>query len=53
LFGVEALDQDDNDFGSGGVTLLPPQPGTATLLAVAAGKVGRMYLLNRSVLGGY
>jgi hypothetical protein len=52
-FGVKTLDQTDNDFGSGGVTLLPPQPGTATLLAVAAGKVGQMYLLNRNALGGY
>lgn len=44
------LDQNDLDFGSGGVTLLPPQPTvTATSppvnLAVAAGKVGSMFLI--------
>jgi hypothetical protein len=52
-FGVNTLDQVDGDFGAGGVTLLPPQPGTVTALAVAAGKVGQMYLLNRNALGGY
>jgi hypothetical protein len=40
------LDQDDSDFGSGGVLLLPPQSGASSNLAVAAGKVGIMYVLN-------
>jgi hypothetical protein len=52
-FGVKALEQADNDFGAGGVLLLPPQPGTTTALAVAAGKAGQMYLLDRNALGGY
>ena len=42
----------DNDFGSGGVLLLPDQQGSASHVAVAAGKVGQMYLLNRDNLGG-
>jgi hypothetical protein len=52
-FGVKYLDQTDNDTGSGGVMLLPDQPGFTAGLAVQAGKVGQMYLLNRSNLGGY
>jgi hypothetical protein len=47
------LDQGDGDLGSGGVLLLPTQPGPFPLLAVAAGKQGMMYLLNRASLGGF
>jgi hypothetical protein len=41
------LDQRDSDFASGGVLLLPTQTGSIPHLAVAAGKFGLMYLLNR------
>jgi hypothetical protein len=44
--GWQVLDEQDADFGSGGVLLLPPQPGQTTNIAVAAGKVGVMYVLN-------
>ena len=47
------LDEDDLDFGSGGVLVLPDQPGPTPHLAVAAGKVGTMYLMNQDDLGGY
>lgn len=52
---VSDLDVGDADFGSGGVLLLPQPPTAAAIppLAVAAGKVGTMYLLNRNNLGGY
>jgi hypothetical protein len=52
---VSELDMGDTDFGSGGVMLLPPgTSATPTLpLAVAAGKEGTMFLLNRNSLGGY
>jgi hypothetical protein len=40
------LDRQDNDFGSGGVLLLPPQAGQHANLAVAAGKDGILYVLN-------
>ena len=46
----------DADFGSGGVTGLPsPWFGTESIphLAVADGKDGYVYLLNRDDLGGY
>ena len=46
------LDQHDIDFGSGGVMVVPDQPGPKPLLAVAAGKDGRLFILNRSNLGG-
>ncbi|HXP87017.1 MAG TPA: DUF5666 domain-containing protein [Bryobacteraceae bacterium] len=37
----------DQDLGSGGVMILPDQPGGTPHLAAAAGKEGWMYLLNR------
>jgi hypothetical protein len=47
------LDQGDTDFGSGGVLVLPDQPGSISHLAVAAGKDGNMYFMNEDKLGGY
>ena len=47
------LDEYDTDFGSGGVLVLPDQPGPTPHLAVAAGKDGNMYLMNEDDLGGY
>ncbi len=47
------LDEYDSDFGSGGVLVLPDQPGSIPHLAVAAGKEGNMFLMNGDNLGGY
>jgi hypothetical protein len=47
------LDNYDEDFGSGGVMVLPDQPGAMPHLAVAAGKEGNMFLMNEDHLGGY
>jgi hypothetical protein len=47
------LDHGDVDYGSGGVLLLPDQPGPLPHLAVAAGKDGRMFIMNRDHLGGF
>jgi len=47
------LDKVDNDFGSGGVLVLPDQPGSTPHLAVAVGKVGTLFLMNEDKLGGY
>ena len=44
------LDANDGDLGSGGVLLLPRQSGPYPNLAVAAGKDGRLFLLNRDNL---
>lgn len=48
-----SLDQTDADFGSGGALVLPDQPGSTPHLAVAAGKVGTLFLMNEDHLGGY
>ena len=47
------LDSVDGDFGSGGVMVLPDQPGAIPHLAVAAGKIGSLFLMNEDDLGGY
>jgi hypothetical protein len=52
-YGAPALDTYDGDFGAGGVMLTPPLPGSTYRLAVAAGKAGILYLLDRNNLGGY
>jgi hypothetical protein len=41
------LDLSDDDLGSGGVLLLPDQPGSYPHLLVQAGKEGTIYLVNR------
>ncbi len=48
-----SLDQSDEDFGSGGLLVLPDQPGSTPHLAVAAGKAGSLFLMNEDSLGGY
>ena len=48
-----ALDQNDSDFGSGGVMVLPDQPGSTPHLATAMGKYGELVLMDEDNLGGY
>jgi len=50
---VFALDQGDVDFASGGVMVVPDQPGPMSKIAIAAGKDGRMFILDRTNLGGF
>jgi hypothetical protein len=52
-YNQETLDDNDTDLGSGGVLLLPAQPGPNPDLAVSVGKEGSIYLLNRDNLGKY
>jgi hypothetical protein len=55
-FGQTEMDKHDNDLGSGGVVLLPDGDGAAALPvkgAVAAGKLGQMYLVDRHDLGHF
>ncbi len=40
----------DKDLGSGGIMLLPDQPGAATHEMIGAGKFSELYLLNRDQL---
>jgi hypothetical protein len=51
--GASALDKVDEDFGSGGVLLLPAQKGAPSNLAIALGKAGKMYLLNADDLDNH
>jgi outer membrane protein assembly factor BamB len=54
IYGVRKLDSGDLDFGSGGVLVVPGGlSGSIKHLAVAAGKVGQMYLLDRDNMGKY
>jgi hypothetical protein len=43
------LDGGDTDYGSGGTLVLPDQPGPVPHLAVAAGKEGNLFIVNRDV----
>jgi hypothetical protein len=47
------LNRLDLDLGSGGVMLLPDQPGKTPHLLVTAGKQGTLYLINRDHMGHY
>ncbi len=49
----DTLSRNDTDLGSGGVLLLPPQPGPHPLALIQAGKGGAIYQLDRTDLGGY
>jgi hypothetical protein len=46
-----SLDQHDTDYSSGGVLVLPDQPGPVPHLAVAAGKDGRLFIVDRDDMG--
>jgi hypothetical protein len=50
---VGPLDRGDVDYGSGGAMLLPEQEGAVKDSLAAAGKDGRMFVLDRGNLGGY
>ena len=52
-FNQATLTSGDEDQGSGGVLMLPNQPGTYPHLLVQIGKEGRILVLNRDGLGGY
>jgi hypothetical protein len=50
----ESLNQNDTDLGSGGIVLLPDQPGkTYPHLLVQAGKEGTIDLVNRDNMGHF
>lgn len=51
-YNPQGLDGSDVDFGAGGILLIPDHAGGTPRLAVAAGKDGNMYLLDRDKLGG-
>ena len=52
-FNQAKLSSADQDQGSGGILMLPDQPGTYPHMLIQAGKEGRILVLNRDNLGGY
>jgi hypothetical protein len=52
-FNAGKLNTADQDLGSGGPVLLPPQPGPHPDLAVIAGKGGTIYLIDRDHMGHF
>jgi hypothetical protein len=50
---VFTLDLHDTDYSGGGILVLPDQPGPVPDLAVASGKDGRLFILNRDDMGGF
>jgi PQQ enzyme repeat len=50
---VFTLDQSDADYGSGGLLVVPDQPGPVPHLAVAAGKDGRLFIIDRDDMGKF
>ncbi|PYM80278.1 MAG: hypothetical protein DME09_19660 [Candidatus Rokuibacteriota bacterium] len=48
-----SLFANDLDLAAGGVLILPDQPGPHPHLMVAAGKEGKIYLINRDDMGNY
>ena len=47
------LNNNDTDLGSGGVLLLPDQPGAHPHLAITCGKQGNVYVIDRDHMGGF
>jgi hypothetical protein len=47
------LNAKDLDLGAGGATLLPDQPGPHPHLAIASGKSGTIYVVDRDSMGGF
>jgi len=55
-YDYQNMDGGDQDFGSGGVSLLDPNTfkgGDVQRVALAAGKNGKIYVLNADNMGGY
>jgi len=52
-FNQDALNSVDNDYGAGGVLLLPDQPGAHTHLAIQGGKEGTIYVVDRDNMGHF
>ncbi len=52
-FNQSSLTGSDLDLGSGGILMLPDQPGTYAHELVQVGKEGRILVLNRDKLNGY
>lgn len=52
-FDQAKLNKYDWDVSSAGIGILPDQPGPYPHLAIAGGKEGTIYVINRDAMGGY
>ncbi len=52
-FDQQALADLDHDLGSGGVVLLPDEPGSPNHLLLASNKEGKLYVINRDNMGHF
>ena len=52
-FDQQTLADLDHDLGSGGVVLLPDQPGNPSHLLLASNKEGKLYVINRDNMGRF
>jgi chitodextrinase len=50
-YNYQSLDNNDIDLASGGILLLPDQPGTHPHEVIAAGKGGTVYVVDRDSMG--
>jgi hypothetical protein len=52
-FNQDSLNRNDKDLGSGGVVLLPDQPGSQVHALVVTGKGGMIHVINRDHMGKF
>lgn len=52
-FDQQTLADLDHDLGSGGVVLLPDQPGNPSHLLLTSNKEGKLYVINRDSMGHF
>ena len=52
-FDQQTLADLDHDLGSGGVVLLPDEPGSPSHLLLASNKEGKLYVINRDKMGHF
>ena len=50
-YNQDSLNRNDKDLGSGGVVLLPDQPGSQAHVLIVTGKGGVIHVINRDVDG--
>ena len=52
-YNQDSLNRNDKDLGSGGIVLLPDQPGARVHALVVAGKGGVIHVINRDSMGKF
>ena len=52
-YNQDSLNRNDKDLGSGGVVLLPDEPGSKVHALVVTGKGGVIHVINRDIMGKF